>query len=84
MALAYKEELRAEIERLQEHRHKQMEDIITLGQMVGKLEVENKKLRAALKEYGRHQVGCQSNYWEMECNCGLSGAPYNQRKGRND
>jgi len=38
--------LRAEIERLQEYKRKQADDIITLGQMVGRLEAEIERLRA--------------------------------------
>jgi hypothetical protein len=41
-------EVMADNERLQEHKRKQAADIMTLGQMVGKLEAERAELLAAL------------------------------------
>ena len=43
--------INAEIERLQAHKRAQAEDIMTLGQQIGKLEAEIERLRAALKPF---------------------------------
>ena len=52
-----------EIKWLQDYKRKQAADIMTLGQMVGKLEVENEQLRTALQYYAtreQYQTGWNS------------------------
>ena len=46
-------DLKKQLARLQEHKRKQAEDIMTLGQMVGKLEGDIDRLQEALVEIAR-------------------------------
>ena len=73
----------AEVERLQEYKRKQADDIMTLGQQVGQLEAEVERLRAtnaelvaALQEYGMHKQDCERNetYGSEPCDCGYDAA----------
>jgi len=47
-----------EIDRLQMHKRAQAEDIMTLGQQVGKLEAEIERLRGCLVEQQRNYEAC--------------------------
>lgn len=47
-----------------------------LRQCVGRLEAENKKLKEALKKYGKHEIGCgycmmKEGWAGYGCTCGL-------------